>query len=57
MVKYLNIGGQCQSFLFFISQIGVETRTFTYSNFAWVLRCGVDVKFTEGVLDFGAALT
>ncbi len=40
-------------FNFFISQLGIETSTvhfFLYSNFAWELRGGVDVKWSEGLL-------
>jgi hypothetical protein len=31
-------------FFIFISKIGIETITFIYSNFAWGLHGGVDVK-------------
>jgi hypothetical protein len=37
-------------FLIFISQIGIETSTFIYSNFAWELHGGVDVKWSGGLL-------
>ncbi len=37
-------------FLIFISQIGIETSTFIYSNFAWELHDGVDVKWSGGLL-------
>jgi hypothetical protein len=45
-------GGQCHSLSFFISQIGIETSTglFTYSNFAWELHGGVDVKWSGDLL-------
>jgi hypothetical protein len=31
------------TFFIFISQIGIETSTFIYSNFAWGMHGGVDV--------------
>jgi hypothetical protein len=37
-------------FLIFISQIGIETSTFIYSNFSWELHGGVGVKWSGGLL-------
>ncbi len=38
-------------FLFFFSQICIETSTFfTFSNLAWGMHCGVDVKWSGGLL-------
>jgi hypothetical protein len=34
----------------FYSQIGIETSTFIYSNFAWGLYSGVEVKWSSGLL-------
>jgi hypothetical protein len=33
-------------FLIFISQIGIEMSTFIFSNFAWGLHGGVDMKWS-----------
>jgi hypothetical protein len=48
----LNIWWPLPLFLVFISQIevGIETITFVYSNFAWGLHGGVDMKWSGGVL-------
>jgi hypothetical protein len=39
-------------FIFFISQICNEARTFTYSYFAWGLHGDVDVRWSGVLLDF-----
>jgi hypothetical protein len=36
--------------LILISQIGIEMSTFIFSNFAWGLRGGLDVKWFGGLL-------
>jgi hypothetical protein len=36
--------------LILISQIGIETSTLIYSNFAWGLHGGVEVKWSGGLL-------
>jgi hypothetical protein len=47
----LNIWWPMPLFVIFISQIRIETSTFfIYSNFAWVLHGGVDVKWSGGLL-------
>ena len=48
----LNIWWPLPLFLVFISQIevGIETITFVYSNFAWGLHGGVDVRWSGGLL-------
>ncbi len=46
----LNIWWLMPLFLIFISQIGIETSTFIYSNFAWELHGGVDVKWSGDLL-------
>jgi hypothetical protein len=47
---FLNIWWAMPLFLIFISQIGIEMSTFIFSNFAWGLHGGVDVKRCGGLL-------
>jgi hypothetical protein len=50
LTLFLNIWWLMPLFLIFISQIGIETSIFMYSNFAWELHGGVDVKWSGGLL-------
>ncbi len=50
MIIYKYLVANATLFYFFISQIGIETSTFIYSNFAWELHGGVDVKWSGCLL-------
>ncbi len=46
------------TFFYLISQVGIETSTFLHTVILlWGLHGGVDVKWSGGLLVFGAALT